>query len=105
MRKVSIGRLSTKGSPGSEAFETEFSGNRRVDWVAPEPDSLLAGRLLGSKTALDLGWRANGDWAGGPWTGAARSATMADDENELLALLANGSIHGSDHERGRVGES
>ena len=57
-------QVSTKGGPGSEAFETEFSGNRRVDWVAPEPDSLLAGRLLGSKTALDLGWRANGDWAG-----------------------------------------
>ena len=30
---------------------------------------------------------------------------MADDENELLALLGNGSIRGSDHERGRVGES
>ena len=30
---------------------------------------------------------------------------MADGENELLGLLGNGSIRGSGHEDGRVGES
>ena len=36
---------------------------------------------------------------------AARSATMADGEHELLGLLGNGFIRGSGHEDRRVGES
>ena len=63
--KIQLEGFRTRGVlKGGRALATGFLGNRRVDWVDPKPDSLLAGRLLGSKTGLDLGRQVKGYWAG-----------------------------------------